>query len=441
MVGKGALKLFLNSLRMVRAWRGRGLARYEAATLYLGLMLVALAGLVLWGSIAEIDRVVRVSGRIIPAGRSQEIQHLEGGVVGSIDTAEGVHVRKGDLLLTINDAQAGSNLGETRTRQSALLARVARLQAESRGDTAIAFDAQVDAQQRAAEENLFTQRQMGLKQEMEVQQSLLRQQEARLGETSRRRGNLSKELQVASQRVKVMQDMAGRGAASKLEVLDSQSAERSLQTQMNEADASLPTIKAAIAEAQARLDAARTDFRSSAQSDYVDTMAELKRLGQVQLSAQDRLTRTEVRAPTDGIINKLAVNTIGGVVRPGQTVIELIPDTNEVLIEAKASPSDRGDLKPGLPATVRISAYDVGQMGTLQSKVTQVSADTLSDPDGTIYYRVSLLIHALPASYRGHDMVPGMTATADVVTGRRTFMGMLLSPLHKFTHSMFKDSR
>lgn len=422
--------------------RLRAVKAMESARLYLYGVAIAMAALVVWMSFAHIDRVVRVAGKIIPAGRSQEIQHLEGGIVASILVHEGQAVKKGDVLLTIEDKKAGADLGETRAVLSAQEAKAARLKAEANGASEIVFpDALKGTTVAAAEQQLFESRRTGLVQQIGVHENALAQQQAHLAETQRRMASLRSELRVASQRLKLIQDMSSRRAASQLEVLDAQGTEQNLRSQLEAAEASVPTINAAIAEEKSRLQTTRANFLSEAQSDLVTALAEINRFNQLQISASDRLQRTEVKAPNDGIINHVLVNTVGGVVRPGDPLLELIPHTDEVLIEARAEPRDRGYLKPGLTANIRVSAYDMGELGALKGKVTEVSADTLTDADGQSYYRVNLLIETIPESYRGHDLVPGMTATADVVTGNRTMMGMLLTPLRKFTYSMFKDAR
>ena len=416
--------------------------RVEGMRLYLGIVIASIILILVWASLAHIDRVVRVSGKIIPAGRSREIQHLEGGIIASIAVTEGAAVKQGDLLLTIDDAMAGSNLGENKVKLESQQVRAVRLEAEATGAPTLVFpEALANSEAALAENNLFISRHAKLTQEIAIHENTVRQQNARLAETSRRETNLKGELQVAHDRLALVTKMSEHNAASKLEVLDAQGRVRGIETEISAAQSAIPGLKAAIDEEQSRISALKADFRTQAQNDLVATRAEIDQLKQVRISATDRVNRTEIRAPMDGIINRIAVNTVGGVIKSGESLIELIPYTNQVLIEAKALPKDRGYLKPGLSATVRVSAYDVGELGVLKSRVTEVSADTVQDPHGDPYYRVNLLVEDIPSVYKDRVMVPGMTATADIVTGRRTVMGMLLSPLRKFTYSMFRDSR
>lgn len=416
--------------------------KMEGIRLYLTVIASCTLLIIIWASFAHVDRVVRVSGKIIPAGRGQEIQHLEGGIIASIQTTEGAAVKKGDLLLTIDGVAAGANLDETRVKLNAQRARAIRLEAEVKGASKLDFPADLnDTPAAKAEKNLFLSRRDKLQQEILIHEGTSNQQAAKLNELRNRQAKLTEELNIARNRSKLVEEMAARGSASKLEVLDSQERQKRLDTEINGTASSIPTLEAAIAEEKARTKSLQVDFINSAQNDLTTTSAEKERLEKVMLSDSDRFKRTEIRAPIDGIINRISINTVGGVIKPGDKIIELIPYTNQVLIEARAQPKDRGYLRPGLDATVRLSAYDTGELGVLKSKVIEVSADTMADQRGEPFYRVNLLVSSLPESYKNHMMVPGMTATADIVTGSRTVMGLILSPIQKFTYNIFRDSK
>ncbi len=428
------------AVRYLQRMRFRG--RMEGESLYIAVIAGSLLLAFVWASCAEIDRVVRVSGKIIPAGRGREIQHLEGGIIASINTYEGAVVKSGDVLMSIEDVAAGASLGETKVKLTAQRARVARLSAEVNAAMEIDFSDDLKQTPMAnSERSLFLSRTAKLNQEILVHEGAIRQYLAKLNELRGRQSKLLGERRIANARLNLLVDMASRGAASKMEVLDAQSRQSRLDTEISDVVSSIPTMEAVIAEERSRAQALRVDFINTAQTDLVAAQAEVDRLNQVMLGASDRVKRTEIRAPIDGIINRIAVNTLGGVIKSGDKLIELIPVTKEVLIEARAQPKDRGHLRPGLNATVRLSAYDAGEVGALKSKVTEVSADTMLDAKGESFYRVNMLVSDIPTSYKNNLMVPGMTATADIVTGRRTVMSLILSPIRKFTYSMFRDSR
>jgi adhesin transport system membrane fusion protein len=414
----------------------------ENPRLFLGAIVFSILFLFAWASFAKIDRVVRVEGRIIPAGRSQQIQHLEGGIVAAISTSEGATVKKGDLLLTITDTAAGANLGESEAKLVNQRARKARLESEMKDLDHIDFPPDIaNAPAADAERNLFEARKAKLAQDLLVHENTISQHKAELDEVTRRYTRLQGELATAHKRSEMEISMAAHNAASKLEVLDAQSREQRLETELGDAENSIPALKAGISEEEARIASARAGFRAEAQTELVSVLAEIDQVKQLVTAEADRVNRTEIRAPVDGIINRIGVNTVGGVIKPGENLIELIPITNEVLVETKSLPKDRGYLRPGLRAKIRVSAYDIGELGLLDGKVTEVSADTMQDPRGESYYRVKILVNDIPTNYIGKPMVPGMTASADIVTGRRTVLSYLLSPLTKFTYSIFRDSR
>lgn len=414
----------------------------ESPRFFLVLVLAAIAGLLCLASIGQIDRVVRVEGKIIPAGRSQDIQHLEGGIVASIHVAEGDVVKKGAILLTIDNTSAEASLGENKGKLLSLKLRAARLEAETHDQESLTLPPDLASSRFAeGERQLFQSRRTKLAQEIMIYQDSMAQRQAELDDNLKHAARLTSELATARQRSAMMVDMAANNAASRLEVLEAQSRAQRLETEIAEAKGAQPRLEGAIAEQRARIAAAKATFRSEAQNERVTTLAEIARLEQTLTTDSDRVRRTEIRAPVDGIINRIAVNTVGGVVKPGQSIIELTPTTSGVLVEARAKPQDRGYLHQGLESSLRISAYDVSEYGVLKGRVTDVSADSLQDSRGDPYYRVTLLVEDVPARYRGKTMIPGMTVTGDIVTGHRTLLKHLLSPLSKFTYNMFRDSR
>lgn len=425
-----------------RGRNSRFLSPLESGGGYVASIFILIICLLVWSANAEISRIVRVEGKIIPAGKSQKIQHLEGGILSEIYVQEGDFVRKGAKLLSIDNTQAGANLGETQIKLVAQRAQASRLKAEAEGLDAPVFDKDIigtDAEQ--AEIDLFHARQKKLDNEIAVQDSMLNQRLAELDELKQSKARLQAELNTAIERHQIIKNMSANGSASKLELIEAKSREQNLRTEIGNIGSSLPKIEAMIDEAKGRIKERRTAFQTEAQSEYVALISEIERLNQVATAANDRLKRTDITAPSDGIINTVFVNTRGGVIKPGEILIELTPALEKILIEARASPSDRGFIHPGLPAQVRLSSYDVSEYGFLEGKITKVGADTLSDSRGQSFYQVNIIVEAVSPFFKGKEIVPGMIITADVVTGKRTILGYILSPLSKFTYNIFKDPR
>lgn len=414
----------------------------ESSRFFLWAVFLLLVVLFLWMSFASVAQVVRVEGKIIPSGRGQQIQHLEGGIISAINIQEGAQVHKGDTLVVVDNTIAGASLGETQNKLEVQIAHAARLRAEVDGKDAIDFPDSVKSKNiMDAENDLFLARKERLTREMSVAQSLLSQRLAEKQEALSRRQQLQSEMVTASERTKIVNSMSINGAASKLELLDAKGREQGLQTDLSGVVAALPKIEASISEARNRIDEAKSNFKAESQTELVQTLAEIERLRQVATADDDRMNRTEVRAPVDGIINAVYVNTVGGVIKPGEVLLEITPVSKEILIEAKALPKDRGYLHPNLNTEIRVSTYDPAEFGLVKGKVTKVGSDSLKDSEGRSYYQVNIVVEKLPARYAGKEMIPGMTVSADIVTGKRTILGYFLSPLRKFTYNIFRDPR
>ena len=396
-----------------------------------------------WMAIAPVDRVVHAEGRVIPAGKAQTIQHLEGGIVSSVLVHEGSLVRKGDLLMVLDATRAGSQLGERKVKLAALEARAARLRAEAEGGAKPVFkhDDQSDTVAQAAEQSLFLARRQKLDQETEIYREQIRQKKAEIAESANRKQSLEAELEIAQRQQAIISDLIDKNAASKLELLDAQGKVQRLLTQISDADAALPRLRSAISEAEAKRDEAIARFRSDARADLSTTLMDIESSGEGLRAESDRVTRTDIRSPVNGVVNRIYINTIGGVVKPGDAVMELTPTDERVVVEAEVRPNDRAELHTGLPANIKVGAYDFGIYGTLQGHLSEVSADTISDEHGNRYYRVQLDVDKVPSSYHDSPIMPGMPVTADIVTGRRTVLDYVLSPLNRFSHDSFRESR
>ena len=410
------------------------------------LIILALSVLILgigWMAWAPVDRVVHAEGRVVPAGKAQTVQHLEGGIVSSMVVHEGSLVKKGDLLVVIGDTRADSQLGERKIKIAALQARAARLKAEAEGAGKPAFNrgTEYDLAAQGAEQALFVARRQKLAQETEIFQDQIRQKTAEITESESRRKSLEAELEIARHQLSIITELIAKNAASKLELLDAQGKVQRLLTQIGEAESSLPRLRAAIHEAEAKREEALARFRSEARADLSTTRMDIDSGSEGLRAESDRVTRTDIRAPVNGIVNRIYINTIGGVVKAGEPIMELTPTDERVVIEAQVRPNDRAELRSGLPVNIKVGAYDFGVYGTLRGRLTEVSADTLNDERGNRYYRVELEVDAIPSAYLDNPIMPGMPVTADIVTGRRTVLQYVLSPLSRFSYDAFREPR
>jgi adhesin transport system membrane fusion protein len=404
--------------------------------------------LIVWAYFAPIDMVVRgENGRIVSAEHNQVIQHLEGGIVAAISTREGAAVKRNQVLITIADVAANADLGEGRVKLLGLRARVARLTAEAEGASALQLPPDLPASEPAvvSEVSTFAARRSKLNEDIAILQQQAEQRRGELSETVSRQKSLAAEYDLAQRQYQLVHAMFVRSAASQIEDLNAQAKVQDVTARLSAANAMAPRLNAAIGEANAKIGEATSHFRADARTDLTTAQTDLAQQSEEIKSRTDRVSRSEVRAPMDGVVNRIFVNTIGGVVKPGDPILEMTPTTDEVMIEAQVRPTDRAELATGLPTRVKVTAYDSGVYGSMRGVVTEISADTVPDERGDRYertYRVKIQVNKdAREGLTGLPLLPGMTATADIVIGRRTVWQYLWSPLRRFSQSAMREPR
>ena len=406
-------------------------------------LLLALSGLMtcllMWAVFCPVDQIVRAEGRIIPTGRAQTVQHLEGGIVSQILVREGQMVQAGDVLMRMSDVQANTSVQQGQSRLHVLKAQQARLTAEATGQPAPEFGADIPADVQQEALSAFRERMSRFQSERQVLSQQHAQRQAELSEASSRIQSVQAELELARKQSSLMEGLYRKGAASQMELLDAQSRTQKLHTAENDILASIPRLKAAISELSAKLAESTARFRAEARTELTQVSAEVAKMNLAVDGDTDRLTRTEVRAPTSGFINRLNVNTIGGVVKPGETILEITPTEGPVAVEARVRPNDRASLRAGLDTRVLIGAYDYAVYGALKGRLIEVSADTVPDETGQRYYRVLIQTDKPEGLMASKAILPGMTARADVVLGQRSVLSYLLSPLLRFKQQAFTE--
>jgi adhesin transport system membrane fusion protein len=396
-----------------------------------------------WIGLASVDQVVRTQGRIIPSGKPQIVQHLEGGIVSQVYVREGDVVAKGQNLIAVSDLLANSTRGEKRAKLDGLIARQARLQAEADGAARIVVprDLAANSGDMRNESDGFLARQAKLHQSTRILEQQLAQKRQEVTEAEGRQRSLAGELDVARQQLVLVTGLLSRNAGSQLELLEAKARVERLSTQIRDTEASMPRLGAATQELQARVAEVGAQFRSEAQASLSETYVDLQRLRQELKGDDDRVKRTVVVAPEAGTINKLFANTVGGVVKPGETLLELTPADEAVVIEARVSPAERGALQIGQRAIVRVAAFDYTVYGTITGKISEISADSLADERGERYFRVGVAVDPESRRHFAKPLTPGMTVSADAVTGNRTVLAFLLSPIRGLASTALRDRK
>ena len=363
------------------------------------MIVLAAAVFVVWAAFAWVDEIVRAPGEVVSSSRPQIIQNLEGGILAELNVAEGDVVEPGQTLARLYGTQYQSAVDELSDEIAALEIRRLRLEAEIAGE--IGFDVPQNLASRvpdivASEKALLTARQEEYQARVDGAKAVLEQ---------------------ASKELDLLEKMYAREIAPLIEVT------RARKTN---------------SDAQNRLSEAVTTTQLERANDYSKTQSELAGLRQKLTLAQDQLSRTILVAPMRGVVNKLSVTTIGGVVRSGEEILQIIPLDEELFIEAKVKPRDIASVKQGQDATIKLSAYDYTIYGSLKAKVTFISADTFKDersrnPDGDPHYKVTLRVDRTQLNDHQQNLQirPGMQAEVELQTGGKTILTYLTKPLYK----------
>lgn len=384
-----------------------------------------------WAQFTVLDKVVRGVGRVVPQAQNQLVQHFEGGIIAEIVVREGDTVKKGDVLMRIDNSFARAELQSARVETRAKKLRVMRLSAEAQGLSELVFDAALlqglDGIA-AREQDLFRSRLQTLDSQLRILDEQLRQKELELSELNSRWKLTQTERDLVSKRLANLRRLAIAGAVSQNELLDNERGMQQIETRISDLAHDIPRTEAALNEIRERRNELTLRFRADSEKERSDTELSVAKLEEQIAAMTDRSVRAEVTAPLDGVVNKLFFSTIGGVVKSGETLVQLVPTGSAIAVEARVAPSDRAQVWPGLPATVKISAYDFSQYGGLSGKVVDISPDTLSDEKGQPYYRVKLEADAADFG-RDKPVVPGMMAEVDILSGQQTVMQALIRPV------------
>lgn len=396
-----------------------------------------------WASWASLEEVTRGAGRVIPSRQVQVVQHLEGGIVSDILVSEGDTVEEGQVLMRIDNIRAASDYREKRARYLGVLAAIARLEAEI-GETAIEFPPEVLAEARDVAESevaLFNSRQEKLQTELEILRQQAEQRERELAELKNRLSQVEESYRLLKEELDLTSRLAKQRLVSKSELLRLKRQANDLKGEMEQTRLSIQRVESAVREAYQRIENAYSKFRSDALRELSGLQSELAGLKEIVLAGEDRVRRTELRSPVRGIVKKIYITTRGGVVAPGERLVEVVPLEDSLLIEANIRPTDIAFIRPGQEATVKITAYDYSIYGGLKGQVEHISADTITNDKGESFYliRVRTDRNFLGSKEKPLAIIPGMTAEVDILTGRKTVLDYLLKPVLKARYNALRE--
>ena len=419
------------------------LAREDRPPLFASASLFIIGALfvssVAWASFAEVDEIARGEGKVIPASKTQIIQSSEPGVVQEIAVTIGQVVKKNDLIIRLDNTMNTSSLGEQQAKARALQARIARLKFEQSGNIEGSFPCPAEIQKIAPEiceneQKLLVARRGNFEVKLSVLKSRLDQRQNELDEANANLDRLTKNLEVSDRETALVESMVKKGLMAKTEQIRVEREQTELHGQLNLAGETIKKAKAAITEAQLQVDELGLQLQQEALSDLTQALADLSVVDETIRGATDKVARTDIRSPVDGIVNTLDINTVGAFVQPGAVVAGIVPTSETLLVEARVSPRDVAFIRPDQDALIKITAYDFSIFGGIEGKVSNITADSLVDQKtGEPYYqvRVSTDKSTLERDGKAYSIIPGMICSVDIKTGRKTILTYLMKPINK----------
>jgi adhesin transport system membrane fusion protein len=399
--------------------------------------------LILWAAFSEVDERVRGIGHVMPSSDVQVIQSLEGGILNEILVTEGDLVKKDQTVLRISDVQFASEGRGIEAQMMALQAKRARLQAESSGQP---FVMPPDIEKKypdiaANEEKLYKSRQDELNTALSIIKDDVREADANLSEVKASIERLAKSKKLLEQQFGIAQRLVAQKAMPEMEGLK-------LERELNETTGNLSSAEKSQASLEARLSAAKQKeeeklgaFKSQALGDLNEAESRISSIKENLTSVTDKSNRTELKSPVEGIVQKVYVRTVGGVIQPAQKLIEIVPVADDLMIRAKVAPADVAFLRPGQDVKVKITAYDSSIYGTLDGKLDRISADTVEDAQGNAFFEIDVRTNK---NYLGTEAKPlrifsGMVSETEVITGKRTILTYLMKPVLRTKDRAFTE--
>lgn len=405
-----------------------------------GLVVLTLA----WASLAKLDRVTRGQGWVVTSNQLQELQYLEGGIVKEILVSAGDEVEAGELLVRLDPTQMNVAYAQGQDEFNTLAARIARLEAEAALEP-INFPPELTAAAPnvvANERQLYEARQEELAASLSIEQNKLDQRRNGLDDARVALVTATEAHQLAAEELRIMERLVSKGIEPQVELLRARQREATAKGEAQRAEIAISRLEFEIAEAEGEAKRIRKTFTAAAAADLTKAKAEMEELKGELPALQDKVARTDVRAPVAGVVNRVLVSTIGGVVAPGETIVELVPSEDTLLVEAKIKPADIGFLRVGQKAKVSITAYDSSLYGSLDGVIETISPDAIEDEKTEErFYNIKVRTSGESLKSRRGDLqiLPGMAAEVAVLNGKRTVLAYILKPVADLNEKALKD--
>ena len=397
---------------------------------------VGLFVFVSWASFARVDEVTRGQGRVIPSSKAQIVQSSEPASILDIVVRSGQPVRKGQLLVRLDDTESSSQLGQITAENRSLAARASRLSREG-GTSGSAAGCPADARgvvqaECTQEAALQSVRASALRSRKQALSAAIEQRRRDYGEAQATVTSLKSSLQIAESQVNMLAPLAAKSIVPQTDLMSAQREATEIQGKLAAAQQAASRAVAAINEAQAQSSEAGFQFRQEALNERSQLVAKMAVNSESLRGATGRQQRSEIRSPVDGIVNDVQVTTVGGFVQAGQKIMQVVPVGDKLLIEARVTPRDIAFIKTNDRANVKVTAYDFAVYGGLTGRVVQISPDSIYDEAAKEAY-FSVVIQTdrayLQSGNRRLPISPGMICDAEIITGKKSILSYLLKPL------------
>ncbi|MDH3390404.1 MAG: HlyD family type I secretion periplasmic adaptor subunit [Desulfobulbaceae bacterium] len=396
-----------------------------------------------WAYYSEIEQVTRGDGKVVPSTQIQVVQNLEGGILSEIMIDVGQLVKKDQLLLRIDETRFSSSFKQNRVKYLASKSKAARLEAESNGSNFEVPQEVINEKPEIGvrEKELFESRRREFNSSMQRIREQISQRKHEYGELTSKLEELTRTFALLNKELELTRPLVAQGAVSEVEVLHLERQASMMQGEIATIKQSIPKSDSKLQEAQLELRENQLAFFNKAKSELNDVLAELEDVSASAIAIEDRLRRTNVQSPVTGTINRLLVNTVGGVIQPGMDLVEIVPLEDTLVIETNIKPADIAFLRPDQDAKVKFTAYDFTIYGGLEAKLEHISADSITDDKGNSFYLVRL---RTSKNYLGPEtnplpIIPGMVASVDILTGKKTILSYLLKPVLRAKYMALRE--
>jgi adhesin transport system membrane fusion protein len=396
------------------------------------ILVAAIAGFLIWASLTEVGEIAPASGEVTPIGSVKKIQHLEGGIISAINVREGDIVDEGQILLELESGTTGPELEQLRARLAALEMQETQLQAVGSGDhPRFAHSNGQFGELAAAQETLLRHKREAVERQETVMNQQAQQRRAELESQQAQEGSFQTQIAALEEQISIRTATFEKGYTSRVLLLDHHRELARIKAQFAELQGQIVRSREAIMEVEARIAELRAKSQLDASQESSKVKNDLAEIRESIARSQDRVKRLTVRSPVRGTVKGLQTETVGGVIAPGSTMLEVIPIDAKLIVEARVLTKDIGFVRTGQSALVKVATYDYTRFGGIDGKIETISATTFQDDKGNPYYRARI---QLEKNYVGNDparnlVISGMTVLADIRTGEKTVLAYLLKPI------------